>query len=259
MLALVGIGTVAAMGIGCVLIRAACESAEEVACCGADPTALDVPAPTEKGRPPLPSFPHATRSPSTPSRLFGQVCRLLGACSAATQLAACASAPVRPNVESFLQQCPPEARETAARAGLQSPETEVVLETVTKACPDGVCSASNVKTGPMGGWLWVNDDDLYWMTGEARVFPDRIYVQFDRIYLDAKWPTRGSTPSPICVTVTDYFDYQYGVATFAARPGGGVVLDPARVDRSPDAAIINVPRVNARAQLPEGQPRNKPR
>jgi predicted Ser/Thr protein kinase len=246
------------------LVRAACASAVELVCCGAASTALDAPMPTEKGRTPLPPSLHAddTRSLFTPTRLFGHVCRLLGACSAAAQLSACAGAPVRPDMDAFLQQCPPEALATAARLDLRSSYTEVFLDTGTKACPDGVCGAINIKTGPMGAWMYthIDNEDLHWVTGEARVFPDRVYVQFDRIYLDAKWPTRGSIPSPFCAVVTgrDYYD-KYGEHTFAALPEGGVVLDPARVDRSPDSAVINAPRVDARVRFPEGDPRNRRR
>jgi serine/threonine-protein kinase len=196
---------------------------------------LASPAPTERGIPPM-------FSSTTLPKSLRDVCVLLGACAASVNLMACASAPVRPDMRGFLERCPPEALETAARLKLKR-VVDLELATFTWA---GVreADAVNVRTGPMEGWMIVSPDESFEnvahrVTGEAKVFPDRVYIQFDRIYLDEKHPTPGRVPTPICAVATDGWGQEFGVPTFAAKPNGGVVLDPAKVDRSPGATVIN--------------------
>jgi serine/threonine-protein kinase len=243
------------LGVGWRLARAACASALEAACPGAASTALALPAPSEKGRTPL-----LFSTPRFPSGLHALFC------AAVSQLLACASAPVRPDVGGFLEQCPPEARMTAARLGFDKAKTPIVgveLMTGTEVGAEGSKGMFNLKTGPMGGWMFLPEAQLdwetgeakqvHWVTGEAKVFPDRVYIQFDRIYLDAVYPTPGSIPSPICgVAVNDFDRTQFGLRTFAADPDRGAKIDPALVVyHGPDAAILNTPTVDTYVQLPE--------
>ena len=181
-------------------------------------------------------------SSTTLPRSLRDVCVLLGACAASVNFLACASAPVRPDMSGFLQRCPPEALETAARLKLKR-VVDLELATFTWAGPREA-DAVNVRSGPMEGWMIVSTDESFEnvahrVTGEANVFPDRVYIQFDRIYLDETHPTPGRVPTPICAVASDDWGQEFGVPTFAAKPNGGVEVDPAKVDRSPDAAVIN--------------------
>ncbi|HEX8818791.1 MAG TPA: serine/threonine-protein kinase [Archangium sp.] len=235
------------LGVGWKAVRAGCASAVEVACSGA--------ATPEKGLHPMfASSPHDNASlQPTPSGSTGGLCALLCACATAAHLAACASAPVRPDMGRLLEQCPPEARATARHLGLQ-PIMEVRLQTTTCAGSKQPCSnAINVKSGPMEGILILNDETGLKVTGEAKVFPDRVYISFDRVY-----PTPETPPVPLCgVALNDDTD-RFGVTTHAALPPtNGLNIDPARVDRSPDATVLRWPIVYTYIQGPEGtfQPR----
>ncbi|WP_257461885.1 serine/threonine-protein kinase [Archangium lipolyticum] len=250
-LAVLALGLVL-LGIGCWLIRAVCASAMEEACRGAASTSLVMPAPTEKGHTPvLTSWTDDDSSLfSAPPRPFGGICALLGACAASANLLACAGVPVRPDHGELLARCPPEALATADKMNLKGPLTDVELVTTTLA---GVTesAAINIRTGPVEGWMILPDDRTYWVKGEAKVFPDRVYVQFDRIYLDQLYPTRGRVPSPICAAAVDQGSRkQFGVQTYAAFPIRGVEVDPTKVDHSPDAAVLNVPMVDTYVQRP---------
>jgi serine/threonine-protein kinase len=227
------------LGIGWGVVRTACASVEEAACSGAASTALVEPAPFEKG---CDSLRFST------SRSFGETLALF---CAATRFLACAGAPVRPDTGGFLEQCPPEARQTAVRLGFEGrPFTNVELTTVTDAGV-GETGLRNVRSGPVEGWMILPGERIYRVTGEARVLPDRVYVQFDRIYLDALYPTPGRAPSPICgVVVSERDRTKFGVQTHAASPARGVEVDPAKVDPSPDATVINAPMVDTYVQLP---------
>lgn len=230
------------LGIGWGVVRTVCASMLEEACSGVAPTALVSPAPSGKGCDPL-RF-------STPKSL-GETLTLL--CAVSTHLLACVSAPVRPDVGGFLEQCPPEARLMAARLGFENrPFTDVELATVTDAGV-GKTGLRNVRSGPMEGWMSLPDGKIYRVTGEAKVLPDRVYVQFDRIYLDGSYPTTpGRVPSPICgVIVSERDRTKFGVQTYAASKVRGVEVDPAKVDHSPDAAVIAAPLVDMYVQLPD--------
>ena len=243
------------LGVGWRLTRAVCVSALEAACPGAASTALAMPAPSEKGRTPLifstPRFPGGLHA------LF---------CAAVSQLLGCASAPVRPDVGGFLEQCPPEARMTAARLGFDKTKTPIVAVRLMTGAEVGAERSEgmiNLKSGSVGGWMFLPEsqfdwetnkaEHVHWVSGEAKGFPDRVYIQFDRIFLDAVYPTQGRVPSPICgVAVSDLDRTQFGVRTFAASPDPGVKIDPAKVVyQGPDAAILNIPRVDTYVQLPE--------
>jgi serine/threonine-protein kinase len=213
-------------------------------------------APTDKGTPPM--FSSATDEASCPPsftfpRSLREVCVLLGACAASVNLLACARAPVRPDTGGFLERCPPEALETATRLKLgRIAGVELVTPTWAGVEED---EAFNVRTGPMEGWMNVADimsDEIvaHRVTGEAKVFPDRVYIQFDRIYLDQTHPTPGRVPTPICAVAVHDYGEEFGVPTFAARPNGGVEVDPAKVDRSPDATVINSKGIPVYIQRP---------
>jgi eukaryotic-like serine/threonine-protein kinase len=188
---------------------------------------------------------------SLPPRPTRGLCALLCTCAAAAQLAACASAPVRPDMAPILEQCPAEARATVNRLGLQ-PIMQVELENVTCASAGGKghCNAVNVKTGPVEGMMILNDEDALKVTGEAKVFPDKVYISFDRVY-----PTPEGPPVPLCGVALNDAMTRFGVTTYAAKPPGGVqglILDPALVDRSKDAAVLSFPIVFTYVQGPEG-------
>lgn len=195
-----------------------------------------------------------------PSRPTSGLCALLCACAATAHLAACASAPVRPDMGHILEQCPPEARATARRMGLQ-PIMEVHLLTTTCASSKQPCpNAINVKSGPIEGILILSDETGRKVTGEAKVFPDRVYISFDRVYPDRVYtssdqvfPTPEGPPEPLCgVALNDNTD-RFGVTTHAALPPTtGLEIDPARVDRSRDAVILRRPIMYTYIQSPEG-------
>ena len=236
----------ALLGIGWKTVRSGCASAVEVACSPAFTP--------EKGPHPMASFQPAPSEPTS------GLCALLCACAAAAHLAACASAPVRPDMGRVLEQCPPEARATASRLGLQ-PIMEVRLQSTTCTSSEQPCpNAINVKTGPMEGILILSDETGRKVMGEAKVFPDRVYISFDRVYpnrvytsSDRVYPTPEDPPEPLCgVALNDDTD-RFGVTTHAALPPTtGLEIDPARVDRSPDAAVLRWPIVYTYIQGPEG-------
>jgi hypothetical protein len=134
---------------------------------------------------------------------------------------------------------------------------QIQLETFTCAgSEDSVetcANAINVKTGPVVGMMILNDEEALKVTGEAKVFPDRVYFSFDRVY-----PTPEGPPVPFCgVALNDNRD-RFGVTTHAALPPAhGLDIVPAKVDRSPDAAVLRFPIVYTYVQSPEGtfQPR----
>jgi len=234
------------LGVGWKAVRAGCASAVEVACSGASTS--------EKGPHPMSS------AQPVPSRPTSGLCALLCACAATAHLAACASAPVRPDMGHILEQCPPEARATARRMGLQ-PIMEVHLLTTTCASSKQPCpNAINVKSGPIEGILILSDETGRKVTGEAKVFPDRVYISFDRVYPDRVYtssdqvfPTPEGPPEPLCgVALNDNTD-RFGVTTHAALPPTtGLEIDPARVDRSRDAVILRRPIMYTYIQSPEG-------
>jgi serine/threonine-protein kinase len=230
--------TAGVLGVGWGLVRAGCVSAFELACSGASST--------EKGSHPL--FPSSKADDTSPKpNPASSLCTWLGACATAANLLACASAPVRPEMEPLLAQCPPESRQTASRLGLRS-IMEVQLVNVTQAGPGDFRNTVNVKSGPVEGELIVNDEDFFKVTGEAKVFPDRVYIYFDRLH-----PTPEGPPVPFCGAALNDDRNQFGVETWAAWPQKGALVDPARVDRSPDAAVLNFPIVFTYIQGPDNK------
>ena len=238
------------LGIGGKPVRAGCASAVEMVCSGA--------VTPEKG--PHPMIPSSRADDTSvqpmPSRPLSGLCALLCTCAASAHLAACATTPVRPDMGLILEQCPPEARATASRLGLH-PVMQIQLETFTCAgSEDSVeecANAINVRTGPVVGKMLINYGEVLKVTGEAKVFPDRVYFSFDRVY-----PTPEGPPVPFCgVALNDNRD-RFGVTTHAALPPAhGLDIVPAKVDRSPDAAVLRFPIVFTYVQGPEGsfQPR----
>jgi serine/threonine-protein kinase len=228
------------LGLGWGLVRTVCASALEEACPGVTSTALVLPAPSEKGREPLLS--------STPKSLRGFLALL---CAASSQLLGCASAPVRPDVGGFLERCPSEALETAARLGFaKGPFTWVEVEGPDLGI-EGTVGPINVRSGPVVGSMRVPDGKIHRVTGETRVFQDRIYMQFDRIYLDALHPEPGRVPSPICVVLVSDRDWtKFGMLTWAASPPIGAKIDESKVDHSPGAAVLSSAMVDVYVQAP---------
>ncbi|WPB78749.1 serine/threonine-protein kinase [Archangium violaceum] len=233
------------LGIGGNGVRAGCVSAVEMVCSGA--------VNPEKG--PHPMFPSSRANDTSvqpmPSRPLSGLCALLCTCAASAHLAACATTPVRPDMGLILEQCPPEARATAKRLGLH-PVMQVELETFTCAgSEDSVqecANAINVRTGPVAGIMLLNDKEVLKVTGEAKVFPDRVYISFDRVY-----PTPEGPPVPFCGVALNDNKERFGVTTHAALPPAhGLDIVPAKVDRSPDAAVLRFPIVYTYVQSPEG-------
>ncbi|AKI98951.1 serine/threonine-protein kinase [Archangium gephyra] len=232
------------LGIAWGFGRTVFASALEAVCSGAASTALVPPAPSEKGCEAL-LF--------TPPKSFRDTHALL--CAASVQLLACSGVPVRPDAGGFLEQCPPEARQTAARAGFgQMPFTDVELVTGVHVGTVASPGMLNVKSGPVEGWMFLpGDERSYRVTGEAKVFQKRFYAQFDRIYLDALYPTPGIVPSPICAVVVSDREptKKFGVLTYEVDKPIGAELDPAKVVyRGADAAILNAQLVDVYVQLP---------
>jgi serine/threonine-protein kinase len=233
------------LGVGWRAARAGCTYAVETACSGAlNPY---------EGLHPMSAFSRAddTSLQSMPPRTASGLCALLCTCAATAQLAACASAPVRPDMGPILEQCPAEARATARRLGLQ-PIMQVELESFTCAGPGGTghCLAVNAKSGPVEGMMILNDEEALKVTGEAKVFPDRVYISFDRVY-----PTPEGPPVPLCGVALNDGMVRFGVTTAAAMPPEsrqGLIVDPALVDRSKDAAVLAFPIVFTYIQGPEG-------
>ncbi|HYO68067.1 MAG TPA: serine/threonine-protein kinase [Archangium sp.] len=230
--------TTGLLGVGWSQVREECVSAFELACSGAGST--------EKGSHSL--FP-SRRADDTLSQPHSasSLCTWLGACAAAANLLGCASAPVRPEMEPLLAQCPLEARQTASRLGLRS-IMQVQLVNVTEAGPEHHRATVNIKSGPVQGELIVNDEDFFKVTGEAKVFPDRVYIYFDRLH-----PTPEGPPVPFCGAALNDDRNRFGVETWAVMPQEGALVDPARVDRSPDAAVLNFPIVFTYIQGPDNK------
>lgn len=230
------------LGVGWRAIRAGCTYAVEVACSGAHNP--------DEGLHPMSDVSRADDAtlPSMPLRSTRGLCALLYTSAAAAHLAACASTPVRPDMRSILEQCPPEARATVKRLGLR-PIMEVELETITcTTALEEQCNAVNVKTGPMVGALRLDDGGLLRVTGQAKVFPDRVYISFDRVY-----PTPEGAPLPLCGVVLNDDTDRFGVTAHSALPPAkGLNIDPALVDHSPDATVLNFPVVYTYFQGPEG-------
>jgi eukaryotic-like serine/threonine-protein kinase len=230
------------IGIAWGFDRTVFASALEAVCSGAVPTALVPPAPSEKGCEAL-LF--------TPPKSLRETRSLL--CAVSVQLLACAGAPVRPDAGGFLEQCPPEARQTAVRLGFEKqPFTDVELVTGVDVGTVRSPYMLNVRSGPMEGWMVLPDERIHRVTGEARVFQKRLYVQLDRIYLDALYPTPGQVPSPICaVVVSDMERTKFGVLTYEGAKTVGGEIDPAKVVyRGADAAILVAQLVVTYVQLP---------
>lgn len=231
------------LGIGWRAVRTVCASAAVGTGSGAASTALALPAPSDEGCDLLPC---STPKPlSKPLALF---------CAVSAHFLACVGAPVRPDVGGFLERCPSEARQTAVRLGFEKlPFTQVELTTVTNAARLETEGYRNVRSGPMEGWMLLPDKSIRRVAGEAKVLPDRVYVQFDRIYLDGAYPaTPGRVPTPICAVVVSERDWtKFGVLTYAASPDeGGQGVDPAKVEHGADTTVLNAPMVDTYVQLP---------
>jgi serine/threonine-protein kinase len=231
-----------ALGIGWMLLRA-------------EPTAPVTPAPSEKGTPPMP--PLATEAPDTssmPPQTGWHRCALLTSLlgAATAQLIGCATAPVRPDPISYLARCSPEARATPVKLGIKPDEQASFIEPESctpvsaESIEDG--GALNLKPGPITASMFVEikgQEVETKITGEAVTTPNRVYIQFDRLYMP------DGTTYPICGVAVDG-KHQYGIPTYAKLPMHGAKVDPARVDKSPGSAVLNDPRFETVLQGPEG-------
>jgi serine/threonine-protein kinase len=83
------------------------------------------------------------------------------------------------------------------------------------------------------------------ITGEAVTTPNRVYMQFDRVYLP------DGTSLPICGVAVDGV-HEYGIVTYARQRFLGARVDPARVDKSPGSVVLNDPRFETVLQGPKG-------
>lgn len=230
------------LGIGWGHVRTVFASTLEAVCSGAAPTALVPPAPFDKGCEAL----HF----STP-RSLGETLTLV--CAASVHWLACTGAPVRPDPEGFLERCSPEARLTAERLGFEKkPFTDVELATGIDVGAGSIDNILNFRSGPVEGWVELPDGKIHWMTGRAKVYQDRIYMEFDRIYLDALHPIRGRVASPLCAVAVDDDWRKLGVENY--EPGMRAYdeyVDPAKVVfRGPDAATLPTRMVDIYVQLP---------
>ncbi|MFY0565262.1 serine/threonine protein kinase [Archangium lansingense] len=231
------------LGIGWMLLRA-------------EHTAPATPAHSEKGTPSVPTSSHSEASETSPardpanSRRCALLTSLLGAATA--QLLGCATTPVRPDPIGYLASCSPEARATPVKLGIKPDEQGSFIEPESgtpvsdESIEDG--GALNLKPGPVTASMLVemNGQELYLkIAGEAVTTPNRVYIQFDRLYL-----SDGSS-HPICGVAVDG-KHQYGIPTYAKLPMHGAKVDPARVDKSPGSAVLNDPRFETVLQGPEG-------
>ena len=222
----------------------------------AEPTAPATPAHSEKGTQPVPTSFHSeapVASPTPPpasSRRCALLTSLLSAASA--QLLGCATTPVRPDPIGYLASCSPEARATPARLGIKPDEQASFIEPESgtpvsdESIEDG--GALNIKPGPVTASMFVEikgQEVETKITGEAVTMPNRVYIQFDRLYLS------DGTSYPICGVAVDG-KHQYGIPTYAKLPMHGAKVDPARVDKSPGSAVLNDPRFETVLQGPEG-------
>ncbi|HZH15448.1 MAG TPA: serine/threonine-protein kinase [Archangium sp.] len=231
------------LGIAWGHVRTVFASALEAVCSRAAPTALVSPAPLDKGCEAL----HFS-TPKSPGEALTLVC------AASVHLLACSGAPVRPDPEGFLERCPPEARMTAVRLGFEKkPITDVELWTGIDVGLSPADNVLNFRNGPVEGWMELPGGSIHWVTGVARVYQGRIYMEFDRIFLDALHPIRGSTPTPLCAVAVDGQNWrklgvgnvEYGMYTSAQY------VDPAKlVFKGPDAAILPTRLVDTYVQVP---------
>jgi serine/threonine-protein kinase len=217
----------------------------------AESTAPVAPAPSEKGSPSVPSFP-TVETPATPaaSRLCVLLTSLLGVAS--SQLAGCATTPVRPDPVRYLSRCSPEARATPVKLGLEPDENASFFDTGVPASEDSIEQGGslNLRPGRVNATMFAyvkGKEQEFKVSGNAVTTPKRVYIEFDQLHLPD-----GST-LPICGVAVDGI-HQYGIPTYAAVAIPGGKVDPARVDKSPGSVVLNDPRFEIVLQGPEGYP-----
>ncbi|QRK08406.1 protein kinase [Archangium violaceum] len=243
------------LGIGWTLLRVAQATPPEGGW-RAEPTAPASPVHSDKGTQSVSSAPNseAFLSSPTPTQANSRLCVLLTSVLgvAAAQLAGCATAPVRPDPIGYLASCSPEARATPVKLGIVPDEQGSFIdpESGTPASDESIEDGGslNLKPGPISASMFVNmkGQELYVrITGEAVTTPNRVYIQFDRLYLP------DGTSYPICGVAVDGL-HEYGIPTYARLPMRGAKVDPARVDKSPGSVVLNDPRFETVLQGPEG-------
>jgi serine/threonine-protein kinase len=242
------------LGLGWTLLRVSTAPPREDGS-RAEATAPATPAPSEKGTRSVPSstpsdtrFRDASESAQPPSRLCALLTSLLG--TVAAQLAGCATAPVRPDPIRYLSSCSPEARATPVTLGIKPDEQSAFLKTGTPASDSSIedGGALNLKPGPVTADMLVmmkGQEQYLKITGEAVTTPNRVYIQFDRLYLP------DGTSMPICGVAVDDL-HQYGIPTYAKLPIEGNKVDPAMVDKSPGSVVLNDPTFETVLQGPKG-------
>ncbi|QRN94871.1 protein kinase [Archangium violaceum] len=242
------------LGLGWTLLRVTMAPPREDGS-RAESTAPATLVPPEKGTQSVPSstppdttLRDSTESVQAPSRLCALLTSLLGA--AVAQLAGCATTPVRPDPIGYLASCSPEARATPVTLGIKPDEQGSFLKTGTPASDRSIEDGGslNLKPGPVTADMLVvmKGQELYLkITGEAVTTPNRVYIQFDRLYLP------DGTLMPICGVAVDDLS-QYGIPTYAKLPIEGGKVDPAMVDKSPGSVVLNDPAFETVLQGPKG-------
>jgi serine/threonine-protein kinase len=171
----------------------------------------------------------------------------------AAQLAGCATVPRQPDPQGYLSRCPPEARATPVKLGIE-PDEQPSFLTPTSGTPASEESieeggALNIKPGPVSADMLVKikGQELYvTIFGVAEMSTNRVHMRFDRLRMP------DGAEFPICGVAVDDM-HQYGIATWQrfAIPGG-VGVDPSRVDTTGGGVVLNDPRFETVLQGPEG-------
>ncbi|ATB30301.1 serine/threonine protein kinase [Melittangium boletus] len=177
------------------------------------------------------------------------------------QLVGCATAPtVRPDLVSYLQRCPAEARATPEKLGFHTTGPTPYLygsyirggTSASSEIPIDQGGPLNLKAGPVSATVHPhNDRRTYLIEGMAVTTKMRVYIQFDRIQAsDGTW-------LPICGTAVSTAENVYGIPTREAVVFPASPVDPAKVDHSPGSVVLNDPQFMTFIEPPEGARRAK--
>jgi serine/threonine protein kinase len=216
-------------------------------------TAPERPALSDEGTQPVPISPRTSINPPSTPWVDPRLCTLFGLLgAAASPLAGCVTVPVQPDPAGYLAKCPPEARETPVKLGIKPDEQGSFLRTGTPVSDQPIEEGGtlSLKPGPVSALMCMEPDEgeelrCLKITGEAVTTPNRVYMQFDRVYLPE------GTSLPICGVAVDGV-HEYGIVTYGRQPFHGARVDPARVDKSPGSVVLNDPRFETVLQGPKG-------
>ncbi|PTL83619.1 serine/threonine-protein kinase [Vitiosangium sp. GDMCC 1.1324] len=225
-----------------------------------EPTAPVPPVPSEQGPQPVQPTQQPTRDPSSPdtSEVPSRTCTVLRAVlgAAIAQLVGCVTTPaVRPDPVGYLDRCPPEARATPKKLGLEAPyvyNADLLGVTLASAEPIEKGGSVNIKPGPIKARMFANyePEKTLILAGEVVATTRmRVYVQFDRIQLpDGSW-------LPICGAAASVWEEVYGIPTREGVVYPNSIVDPAKVDHSPGSVVLNDVHLLAVFEPPPGEPR----